>query len=204
MTTSTPAGFRKPSFVKKAGNEDEGRLTNMIISEMNWIYLDDQPERERLQEAIRQIRQRACEIARRYPREENPPKDDGWTIAATLAHLHALDTLGRWQLQAALVGIRPRFSAEQLDRLNDWQRRFFSRTPIETTLGRIDQHTERLCQFVADIPLAKLSTAVWLARSEEWSTIERAAQIYFWHHWQEHLTEIEAAAPGAPPSASAN
>ncbi len=177
----------------------------MTTPEPVWIYLDDELERERLARAIREIRQRTQQTAQLRHDTAYEPSYDGWSLASLLAHLNALDTLGRWQLQAALIGIRPRFSAQRLHGLNDWQRRFFQHTPLEKTFVRIDEHCERLCDFVRHLPLAMLSTRVWLPRTETWSTVERAAQIYFLHHWQEHLQQIEAqdAAPQpAPPTSS--
>ena len=164
----------------------------MTTPEPDWIYLDDEPERERLAQAIREIRQRVLQAAQSRRDTAHEPLYDGWSLASLLAHLNANDTLGRWQLQAALVGIRPRFSAEQLHGLNDWQRRFFQHTPLEKTFARIDEHCERLCDFVRHLPLAMLSTRVWLPRAQSWSTVERATQVYFLHHWQEHLQQIEA------------
>ena len=164
----------------------------MTTAEPNWIYLDDEQERQRLAEALREIRRRARLAAEARQQDAYEPRYGGWSLASLLAHLNANDTLGRWQLQAALIGIRPRLSAARLHGLNDWQRRFFQRTPLEKTFAQIDEHCERLCAFVLHLPLAKLSTRVWLAREQRWSTVERAAQLFFLHHWREHLAEIEA------------
>ena len=169
--------------------------------EPEWIYLDDEVERERLAQAIRAVRQRVRQAAEMRQENAYEPLYEGWSLAALLAHLNANDTLGRWLVQAALVGIRPRFDAGKLHRLNDWQRNFFQRTPIEKTFERIETHGAQLCDFVHRLPLKKLSTPVWLVATQEWSTVERATQIFFVRHWQEHLTQIEgqASAP-APPS----
>lgn len=167
----------------------------------DWIYLDDEIERERLAEAIRVIRRSARKLAELRQENACEPLYEGWSLAALLAHLNANDTLGRWLVQAALVGFRPRFAAEKLHRLNEWQRNFFQRTPLEKTFERIDAHGAQLCEFVHRLPLRKLSTPVWLVAQQEWSTVERATQIFFVHHWREHLAQIERQANAtAPPS----
>ncbi|MCY4008159.1 MAG: hypothetical protein OXF22_00180 [Anaerolineaceae bacterium] len=175
----------------------------MTQARTDWIYLDDEIERERLAQAMREIRQQMRQAAelRSGPQLESAYEAQfaGWSIAALLSHLNANDTLGRWQLQAALVGIRPQWDEGKLHRLNRWQQRFFQRTPLEKTFARIDAHCRQLCEFIHRLPLKKLSTPVWLVATQEWSTVERAAQIFFLHHWQEHLAQISAPSAAAQP-----
>ncbi len=157
-------------------------------------YLDGDTERHALIADIRRVRQAVLQIAESTPEARRfEPRYHGVSLAGLLAHLYLMDRLAFWTLQWALLGIRPPLPMDFVRVVNDAAERVFQQRVIETTIRGIMAQEKRITDFIRHLPMDRFTREVYDPTSEAYLTVERAVQVFFLFHWQEHLAEMQRA-----------
>lgn len=164
-----------------------------------YVFLDDEPDRKQFLATVHDVRQRVREIVHHVPESQwYAPRYHGWTLAAMLSHLNLTDNVGMLAIKAALLGICPSVSEHMRDRFNQWTATLFRKRLVPSSLRSMDRNEQNLAKFVLPLPVDKFSRSVYVPPVGIYTTIERAIQIFFLFHWQEHLKlmrEIEGIQP---------
>ena len=151
-------------------------------------YLDSETDREKLLEDIRQVRREVINMTEIVPEDKwYEPRYHGWSLAAMLGHLQSMDNINMWLVQLALVGVRLPIPINVVDGFNDTMAQVFRRRLVETTVRGIETKEEVVTQFILSLPIDKFTMQVFHPPMGKYLTIEQALQVFFLHHWQEHL-----------------
>lgn len=166
----------------------------MNVSNRAYRYLDSESDRRALIGDMHYVREAVIHVAQSVPenRRYEPRYPDG-SLGALLAHLYASDRLWLWSLQWGLVGLRPPVPSPLLTGLNRLGARVFQKRLTTTTIRGIRRQERRIDEFVLRLPIDKFTRQVWDPGSGQYVTVERALQIAFLFHWQEHLTALHRA-----------
>jgi hypothetical protein len=155
-------------------------------------YLDGDLERQKLVDDIRRVRESVVQIVNSIPEERHyEPRYHGWTLAALLTHLHLIDMFSIWAIQLALLGIRPPVPLSVLSAINNVTARLFKKRITTATLRGIQARERRISELILTLPMDKFSKTVYDPTIEAYITVERALQVCFLFHWQEHLLTIQ-------------
>lgn len=155
-------------------------------------YLDGERERRELVTDIRRVRAAVIQLAQTVPEDRRyEPRYHGWSLGAMLSHLYVSDRLWLWSLQWALVGFRPPLPTPLLHGLNGLTSRLFQKRVTGTTLRSLQKFEPRIADFIMRLPEDKFTRQVWAPATQEYLTAERAVQVAFLFHWQEHLLTME-------------
>lgn len=155
-------------------------------------YLDGEPDRRELLADIHRVRGSVIQIAQSVPEKRRyEPRYHGWSLGALLAHLYTSDRLAFWAIEWALVGIRPPVPSPLLHQFNAFTARLFQKRLIETTIRGIRGQEKRIDDFILRLPLDKFTRQVWDTGTGQYLTVERAVQVAFLFHWQEHLLTLQ-------------
>jgi len=157
----------------------------------NYIFLDSEAERRQLCEEIVRVRDEVIQIIQRMPEDQwYEPRYHEWTPAAMLGHLNFIDNISMWQIKAALIGIRPRIGIKTVDRINNITSRMFHRRIVPVTIEGIRTKQEHIKTFVLQLPVSKFSKQIFDPVENKYTTVEKALQARFLHHWYDHLETI--------------
>lgn len=164
---------------------------HLMNQEMQYIYLDSEVERQQLIDAMHAVRQDVAALARSIPEDEwYTPRYHGWSLAAMLGHLNFSDNISLLLIKAALLGFKPTFSKQTVDRLNHFTTRLFQKRVVSTSLVGMDKNMARLSDFIMTLPMDRFSLKVYHPMRAQHLTIEKALQDFFLFHWQQHLAEM--------------
>ncbi len=172
----------------------------------DYIFLDGTEERELLIDRIGQARQGVRLVIDSVPEDLwYTPRYHGWTPAAMLGHLNLSDNLSLLLLRSALLGLRLKLSARQLDHLNNISARLFQKRLVAASLRSMERNQQRLADFVLHLPINKFSLQVYNPGTQTFTTVERGLQEFFLFHWEDHLKtmrQVEGIQPPAEPGAA--
>lgn len=158
-------------------------------------FLDTDADRAQLIADIQRTRRAVISIAEAIPPEQHAlPQYHGWSLAALLAHLHFTDGFALTRLRLALVGIQLPLTHSGQNAINDLNALLMQRRVVETTVREIRLHEPRVVDFIMTLPLDRFSRPVYHPQTGSSVTIERALQLYFLFHWQEHLDTLRRGA----------
>ncbi|MBL8154944.1 MAG: DinB family protein [Anaerolineae bacterium] len=163
----------------------------MNETKRNYRYLDSEDDRRALIAEFAQTRQELIRLVRTVPQDKwYEPRYHGWSPAALLGHLQLMDTLSRWYLQLAVMGIAPRVSRGARDGFNDLIARVFRQRVMETTLRGLEQGEKTVTDFILRLPMDAFSKMVYAPERDSYLTVEQALQEFFLMHWQDHLATV--------------
>src|SRR5690606_8209013 len=158
----------------------------------NYRYLDGDQERLELIDDIRRVRRAVIQMAETVPEARRyEPRHHGWSLAAMLAHLYLVDRISFWAIQWALAGVRPPIPSALLHGFNALSARIFQNRLTETTIRGIYAHEKRIADFIRRLPMDRFTCPVYDPTIGEYITVERAVQVCFLFHWQEHLQTLQ-------------
>jgi hypothetical protein len=157
----------------------------MYASKRAYRYLDGDAERRELVADVEQIAMAVPENRRFEPRYH------GLSLAALLAHLHFSDRIALWGIQMALLGLRPPVPMALVNVLNGLTARLFVKRVPDATIRGIRAHEKRVADFILRLPMDRYTRQVYDPTSESYLTVERALQVAFLFHWQEHLVMMQ-------------
>lgn len=158
----------------------------------NYRYLDGDRERQELIDDIRRVRRAVVQMAEAVPENRRyEARYHGWSLAALLAHLVISDRLSLWAIQWALAGVRPPVPSPLLHGFNALSARIFRKRVISTTLRGLRADEKRIAGFIRRLPMDKFTRMVYDPTGDAYITVERAVQVCFLFHWQEHLQTLQ-------------
>lgn len=164
----------------------------MNVPDRAYRYLDGDPDRRALIGDVRRVRESVIRLADTVPEARRyEPRYHGWSLGAMLAHLYVSDRLSLWSFQWALAGVRPPVPSPLLHRFNAVCARVFEKRLTGTTIRGIHTVEKRIEDFVLRLPVDKFTHQVWVPGEGQYMTVERAVQVAFVFHWQEHLMTLE-------------
>jgi hypothetical protein len=74
---------------------------------------------------------------------------------------------------------------------NSLSARIFQKRLTDTTIRGIRKVEGRIADFILRLPVDRFTTPVWDPGSDQYLTVERALQVAFLFHWQEHLLTLQ-------------
>jgi hypothetical protein len=156
--------------------------------DQSFSFLDNEADRRKLLDDMRQIRRAVISMTETVPEDKwYEPRYHGWSLAAMLGHLQTMDNLNLLLIQLALVGVQVPVSRDWVNFLNDRMAQVFQRRVVATTIRGIHQKEKALESFIMTMPLDKFSKQVFYPPNNRYLTVEQALQVFFLHHWQDHL-----------------
>lgn len=172
-------------------------------TQLPFIYLDTEADRETLIQRIESVRESVLALADAVPESEwYTPRYHGWSLGATLGHLNLVDSLSMFLIRAALVGFRPRISDNTLHRANDFTARVFQRRLVPSSRRSALNNQDRIYDLIRSLPMDRLSTDVYIPTIGT-LTVEKGLQYLFLFHWEGHL-ETMRAVEGIQPTAGSD
>jgi hypothetical protein len=96
-----------------------------------------------------------------------------------------------WGIQWALVGLHPPVPAPLLLMLNSLTARAFQKRLTETTIRSLRAQEKQIAAFIIRLPMDRFTRQVYDPTSDAYLTVERALQVAFLFHWQEHLMMMQ-------------
>ncbi len=170
-------------------------VMNMSTNEQSkYIFLDGELERQQLIEQIHRVRQEVIEFVDRIPESEwYEPRYHGWSLAAMIAHLNAMDNICMLLIKMALIGIKFPLGRGALNSSNSAMAQLFQKRILSSSMKSLPKNEERISKFILGLPLNRLSREVFQPNLQKYLTIEQALQSFFLHHWEEHLQTLRIA-----------
>ena len=164
----------------------------MNVSNRDYRYLDGESDRRELIAEFHRVREAVIQVAQTVPENRRyEPRYHGWSLGALLAHLYVSDRLALWAIQWALVGVRPPVPSPVLHGFNDLSARIFQKRVTGATIRGIRGLERRIADFTLRLPMDKFTHQVWDPSADQYLTVERAVQVAFLFHWQEHLITLQ-------------
>jgi hypothetical protein len=155
-------------------------------------YLDGDEERRQLAADISRVRHAVIQLAESVPPTRRyEPRYNGWSLGALMAHLHVVDKLSLWAIQLALLPRAPAVPLPLMERMNDLTARMFQKRVVETTIRGMRANEKRITDLILHLPMDKFSREMIDRTIDSRVTVERALQICFLFHWQEHLMAMQ-------------
>lgn len=162
--------------------------------EGQFLFLDGELERRQLIGQVQNIRNALLSLAKQIPEKHYyTPRYDGQSLAVMLARLQAFDTGALWLVKAASNGYSVRPPENLIATADSLIRSLARRRIVDVTIKGIRRKEVEICDFIRSVPLDVLSRDVLHPGKKEPYTVEQAMQVYFVHHWQEQLKQMQQA-----------
>lgn len=155
-------------------------------------YLDTEDDRRLLVEDIRRVRELVLQLAENVPEDRHyEPRYHDWSLAALLAHLRLSDQFYMLVIKLALIGFRVRITEERLNSINNWLSKVLQNRLVATTVAELKTGEEPIADFIMSLPIEQFTKQVYVPVHDEYLTVERAVQVAFLFHWQQHLATLQ-------------